>query len=312
MQQHILEQMCRLATTPESLRDTRNYLADHLRLLINKGDMVLLCFQNYADDSLGGCMEQAVIQCAAEPIRWGPDFRWKGLVQQAFLTRAKTIIGPPLLILGLTKLIKYQGVPLYIRNVITVSYPCLDWMIDGIANGLDCRCSGCFGVGDTAIVAGFSCDRSGGVHIRSDVYGVDIVDAANNPVVPGSIGEMKLYPKDQPMLCYSMGEQARLVIDPCPCGEDSYRLVDLYPGLAADMDLVNLGQQLLSWTSILDCRLKKGKCGLEMELVVFPGEKLPMLPSAAKQVIRPWNPNRDIPFPYGSSENNLGFFKEID
>ena len=296
LQLKILEQMRHRASTEEALRDTRNYLAGHLRPIIGKGDRVLLCFQNYAVDSLGSCMEQAVIQCNAIPIRWGPDLRWKGLLQQAFMTRASTIIGPPLLILGLTKLIKYQRVPLYIHNVVTVSYPCLDWMIEGIANGLDCSCSGCFGVGDTAIVAGFSCDRSGGVHIRSDVYGVDIVDKEGTPVTSGNIGEMILYPKAQPELRFSMGEQARLIMEPCPCGEDTCRLVDLYPGAATDMDLANLGQQLLSWTSILDCRLKKGKFGLEIELVVFPGEKLPMLPSAAKQIIRPWNPSQDKPF----------------
>ena len=55
---------------------------------------------------------------------------------------------------------------------------------------------------------------------------------------------------------------------------------------------------LHSWTSILDCRLTRGEYGLEIEIVAFPGEKLPKLPSAAKLVIQPWNPEVDEPFLY--------------
>ena len=48
----------------------------------------------------------------------------------------------------------------------------------------------------------------------------------------------------------------------------------------------------------MDCRLNKGECGLEVEMIVFPGEKLPKLPNAAKRVIRPWDPETDEPFWY--------------
>ena len=74
--------------------------------------------------------------------------------------------------------------------------------------------------------------------------------------------------------------------------------MDIRPGSAVDPDLAELGQRLQSWTSVLDCRLDKGEYGLEIEMIVFPGEKLPKLPSAAKQVIRPWNPKEDAPFWY--------------
>ena len=42
--------------------------------------------------------------------------------------------------------------------------------------------------------------------------------------------------------------------------------------------------------------MKKTECGLEMEVVCFPGEKLPRMPSAAKLLIRPYNPKADEPF----------------
>ena len=86
--------------------------------------------------------------------------------------------------------------------------------------------------------------------------------------------------------------------------------MDMYPGKTKDDDLTELGQYLHSWTSVLDCRLKKGEYGLELELVVFPGEKLPKLPSAAKQVIRPWNPKHDEPFSYVPAVKNGIFSAE--
>jgi hypothetical protein len=48
--------------------------------------------------------------------------------------------------------------------------------------------------------------------------------------------------------------------------------------------------------SILDCRLSNGESGLEIELIVLPGDKLPKLPSCAKRVIRPWDPEKDVPY----------------
>ena len=38
--------------------------------------------------------------------------------------------------------------------------------------------------------------------------------------------------------------------------------------------------------------------GLELELVVLPGKRLPKLPSAAKQCIRVFDPETDVPLPY--------------
>jgi len=60
--------------------------------------------------------------------------------------------------------------------------------------------------------------------------------------------------------------------------------------------LSELGESLHYWSSILDCRMEKTEYGLELELVVFPGEKLPKLPTTAKLVVRPFNPETDEPF----------------
>lgn len=304
------EKLLASAAEPAMQTKTIEYLAGYMRGFVKRGDRVLICFPDHAQGSIGWLMEQAAKQCGGVPVIWGPDRRWKSLLQQAFYSHASTIIGPPLVILGLTKLKKYNGIPLYIRHVVTAGYPCMDWMIDGIQNGLDCSSWGSFGIGMSGVVAGFSCGKSRGVHLRDDMYGVDIVDDDGNVLADGEMGEMVLYLKEDPQARVSLGENGRIEGSSCSCGGSAVRLMDMQPGKVADPDLIELSQYLHSWTSVLDCQVNRGDYGLEMELIVFPGEKLPKLPSAARQVIRPWDPKHDEPFSYTSQMKNVVFSGE--
>ena len=300
----------KLAAEPAAQAQSVDYIARHLRTFMKTGERVLICFPEHTEGSIGRLMEQATLQCGGVPVIWDADHRWKTLLQQAFFSRAGTIIGPPLILLGLTKLKKYNGIPLYIRHAVTAGYPCLDWMIDGIVRGLDCKTWGSFSIGQSGIVAGFSCGESLGVHIREDVYGVDIVDDSGNALPAGEPGEIVLYSGRDPQIRLPLGEGGRIDRSPCKCGCTSPRLMDIQPGRREDSDLAQLGQYLHSWTSVLDCRLAKGKYGMEMEMIVFPGEKLPKLPSAAKQIIRPWDPKHDMPFFYFPAVENVDFSAE--
>ena len=294
----VLLKMIEMSQKPEEQEKTVRYLQQKISRFVKQGDKVLISFPDHSPGSLSDLYSRAVKACGAVPVIWGPDKRWKTLLQQAFFSRANTVIGLPFVILGLAKLKKHSGLPIYLRNVVTAGYPCLDWMIDGIQKGLDCTGWGSFSITTTSVVAGFSCDDSSGVHLRDDCFGIDIVDASGNVLPEGSFGDMVLYPLADPTLRYSMGERGRLEHKPCTCGCASPRVMDLYPGKNDDPELVDLGQYLHSWTSVLDCNLVRGSYGLEIELVVFTGEKLPKLPSAAKQVIRPWDPKHDKPFFY--------------
>ena len=79
--------------------------------------------------------------------------------------------------------------------------------------------------------------------------------------------------------------------------------MDICPGRTeADADLLALGKLLQSWNSVLDCRLQKGPYGLEMEIITLPGGRLPKLPMAAKQVIRVFDPETDVPLSYDPTQ----------
>ena len=292
-----------LAAQPCAQRNTVAYLAEQLSGFVKKMDTVLICFPEQGSGSLSQLMEQAVLQCEAIPVIWGADHRWKSLLRLAFSSRACTMISTPLIVLGLAKLRGFYSIPLFIRNVVTAGYPCEEWMIEGIRRGFDCTCWGSFGIGTTGVVAGFSCPKARGVHLRDSEYQVEIVDSEGTSLPEGEDGEMVLSPSNGPELRYFMGENARLQTGRCICGSTHPLLTDIHPGRTeADTDLFELGKRLQSWNSILDCRLLKGACGLEMELVTLPGSRLPKLPTAAKQCIRIFDPETDTPLPYDPTQ----------
>lgn len=291
------------AMQPQAQEETVSYLAEKLSSFVKRMDPVLICLPNQEPGSLSHLMEQAVLLCEGVPVTWGRDHRWMSLLRLAFSSRASAIVSTPLIALGLSKLQNYYSIPLFIRDVVTAGYPCEEWMIEGLCRGFDCNPRGCMCVGTTGIVAGFSCGKHHGIHVRQDVYQVEIVDEKGALVPQGEMGEIVLSAKGRPQTRYAMGENARLITGRCQCGEDAPLLMDIVPGRTeADADLRKLGATLQSWNSVLDCRIERSPYGLEMELITLPGGRLPKLPSAAKQVIRPLNPEADAPFFYDPTQ----------
>lgn len=290
------DELVKLMREPRELQRAENFLAEKLGLFLRRQERFLICFPHQGQDSIGSLLERAARRVDAIPLFWNGDFRWKALLKLAFDSRATAIAGPPLVILGLTKLARATRTPLNFRHVLTAGYPCMDWMIDGIRRGLDCETWGCFGPGIGPVIGGFSCGRSRGVHLRDDTFSVDIVGDDLVPLKEGEVGHLILHPKRLPDVSFRSNDRGRLDTTPCACGCTSPRLMDLDLGEGADMPLLELAGKLLSWSSVLDCRIERGECGLELELVVFPGEKLPALPTVAKQIVRSWNPETDRPF----------------
>lgn len=287
--------LLKLCNEPEFREHTIEYLAEHLGKFLRPRENVMLAFRDRTEGSISWLMEQALLRIDAIPVFWGPDHRWNTLLRRTFESHAIAVIGSPLILLGLMKLKKQYHTPLPIRRVVTVGYPCLDWVVDGIVKGLDCELGGCFSLNESGVVAGFACGHSWGIHLREDYFDADIVDQQGNVLPGGELGEVVLIPKWQPDIRVHLGDLGSIPEEKCRCGSNSKRLLDLQMGKNVDPELYQLSQDLLKWTSILDCRLAKTESGLEIEVVCFPGEKLPKIPPAAKLLVRPFNPKNDEP-----------------
>ena len=282
-------------STPEMVEQTIDYLAGNMKKFLNPGEKLMICFSNREPGNIGDLLSRAAKKIGVAVVA-PEDLRWKTLLKLAFRSRAVAISGPPFVILGLTKLSHYTKTPLFFRNVITVGYRCSNWIIEGIQKGLDCQVWGCLGPGSGPLVSGFTCNKEAVIHVRDELFQVEIEDASGNILPDGESGYVVITPKAMPHLRYHTAECARMRRTPCACGCTAPLLMDMYSGEDVDRDLEQLGRELMLWTSILDCRLSNGESGLEMELIVLPGDKLPKLPSCAKRVIRPWDPEKDVPY----------------
>ena len=287
--------LAELAGSPQAMERSAAYLQRHLKRFLKPNDRVLILFPKM-ETATCRILEDAVLDCGAVPVWMGEDGRWMTLLRTAFTQKCSCLVGPPLTLLGLSKLAKQLRTPLRVKHVLMAGYPTTAWMVSGVRKNLDCMAWGCFDPGQGAVIAGFTCPQLDGVHIRTEEYTVEIVDDAGLPMTNGEAGRVVLYPNGDPVLRFAVGDRGRLDTGKCLCGDPAPKLVDVGTIAMGNEDLYQLAESLHYWSSILDCRVERTEYGMELELVVFPGEKLPQLPSVARQVVRPFNPEKDVPF----------------
>lgn len=296
-----VDRILALSAQKQEIEASVSYLAAKLAPIVKEGEATLICFPRETESDLGSIAEKAVLRCGSQPVFWEKDLRWRELLRIALLSKASTIIGPPIVILGLSKLAIHEGLPTSLYNAVLTGYPCLDWMTDGIEKGLDCKTWGIFGINTSSIVSGFSCRYGRGIHIRNDKYGIDIMDSSNKSVSPGQSGRVFLHHNLLPEVRCQTNAVGRIQETACPCGNASPKLVDIDAPPIDSAVVRQVAEELLSWNSILECKAEQSKSGLELKIVCFKGEKLPKLPSCAKLVLRSWNPETDVPLSLDAS-----------
>lgn len=284
----VLRQIMEYMRTPQQTEETIRYLTEKIGSFLKRRERVLICLPD-TEGELGWLMGQAITRCEGIPIFLGNDRRWKTLMRTAFSSRCSTIVAEPLVLLGVSKLAKAMGVPLFIRNAIFVGYPCMEWMREGIQRGLDCKTYGC--VEPDGIVAGFVKSGESRLWLRKELFDAWTRDAAGNRLPDGEEGEVVLCSLQEPVLEYPIRHFGHV----CHVPGEGVHIYDMSMGRRIEPDIARLSGHLHRWTSILDCRVTRGPYGLEMEIVTFPGEKLPKLPSCAKQVVRAWDPETEVP-----------------
>ena len=112
-------------------------LEHELPLYIRRRERVLLCFPG-REEPVGRVIAEYVERCGAIPVFWGTDLRWITLLRKGFQHRCSAVVGSPQIVLGLSKLARRVGIPLYIRNAVLVGDTFDDWISRNVEFGLDC------------------------------------------------------------------------------------------------------------------------------------------------------------------------------
>lgn len=295
----------------EELESTVSYLAEQLSALLKPGETTLVCHPNRDALDFGSLVGRAVKKCGGNPVFWSDERSWKELLQLSFRSKATVIMATPMILLGLTKIARYEKIPLHFYHGIITGYPCMDWVLDGIAKWLDLTHWGVFSPFDTCLAAGFACLHSLGLHLRSEKFSAEIVDEQGKLLRETETGEVVLRLKEQPEISQRTGLTGRFLQGQCACGNPAPRLYGVGIANVKHPELQTANQELLQWSSVLDCAITRSSRGLELELVCFPGETLPKLPECAKLTIHEWDPDKTKPLPLGAGwslmKQNLAF-----
>lgn len=292
------ERLYAYVSKPEEMEATIDYLTEHLRPIVKSSEATLICFPKEKKTDFGSMVGQAVMRCGGHPVFWELDLHWKTLLRLAFCSKASTIIATPLILLGMTKIAIHEKIPLHFYNVVLAGYPCVDWIRDGIAKGLDCTHWGVFSPGNSCVIGGFACLDSPGIHLRSDKFTAHIVDELGEPLPDTQMGAVVLRWKEDPQAWMNTGLLGCYLPGRCTCGNPAPRLEGL--GVARSRELESAMHELLRWGSVLDAKFTRTDTGLELQVVYFAGEKLPKPPACARVVTRPWNSEVDCPLPLGA------------
>ena len=295
----------------EELERTVDYLAEHFSALLKPGETMLVCHPSKNELDFGSLVGSAVEKCGAKSVFWSDACSWKELLQLSFRSKATVIMATPMILLGLSKIARYEKIPLHFYHGIITGYPCMDWVLDGIGKWLDLTHWGVFSPFDTCLAAGFACIHSLGLHLRSDKFTAEIVDPQGKLLDETETGEVVLRLKEQPEISQRTGLTGHFLPGQCACGNPAPRLYGVGIAGVSHPELQTANQELLQWGSVLDCAITRSSRGLELELVCFPGEPLPKLPQCAKLTIRQWDPEKSKPLPLGAGwsrmRQNLAF-----
>ena len=288
------QKLYELETTPEALEASSQYLANQMKPFLSLLEPVLICFPDEGPASLGAVFKRAVEICGAIAVVWGPDYRWKELLRLAFDSHANTVVGSPQALLGLMKLACATGTPLYVYDVIACGDPFPRWMVNGLKQGLDCMVWGCYAIRSGPLVAGFSCTQEAGIHIREEMF-IPILKQ-DESIMGQNWGKLYFAYSREPEIIFDPEAIALVQHQPCSCGCDAPRVQKTISEIEGAADREALIETILTWSSVLDFRFVRTESGMKLELVVFPDEALPEIPSCAHRSIRIWNPETDIPF----------------
>ena len=261
-------------TTEENIQ----YLQENMKTFIHPQDSVLLCTPAWEHPVICEEIRQALENLGAEISFWNSDQTWRDLMWMAFSRHVSVVVGPARLILGLAKLARETDTPLNIQHVLVAgSLPGCE-LYDSIRSELDCTVEQCYTPAGSDLIAGFTEPGTETVQPRDDAFSVSFGESQTGREVLITRGSHVWHTGD-------LGQP------------EENGLTHLRKDCTDPENPRYLDSLLLPWSSILDYEIQHTEYGQKLELVVFPGESLPKLPTFAGMVVRGWAPFSDKPFP---------------
>jgi hypothetical protein len=265
----------RLSFTAADLAATSEFFLHGMRILIEKGDRVLVLLPFTQPDSVGDLLIRA-LQGGGIGARgmWPPEPA-TAMAEVIREERLNCVVGLPQHLLALACEIG----PGLLKSMLL----CSDYAAPALRRRIEAAC-GCetflhYGATESGLGGAVECSEHNGCHIRESELLVEIVDPRTGTILPeGEVGELVLTTlgrEAMPLIRYRTGDIASLDRSPCRCGGVTVRLGNirgrlagclLPAGLLLSQDLDDL---LFQIPGLLDYRATLDRIGTDRLLVDF-------------------------------------------
>lgn len=153
---------------------------------------------------------------------------------------------------------------------------------------------------------GFFCEEGSGFHLHEDLCHVEARRPDGSPAAPGEVGELvisNLVNRGSVLLNYRIGDRGALSDDPCPCGRNTRRILEL-DGRTEDVIVlpdgsligaIGISGALAGLPGLLRFRLvQRGATEFDVELVPVDPHTFARLAEQAVTALRPLLPGCDV------------------
>lgn len=218
----------RIFFTPEDQELTIDYFHNGMKIMLNTADKVLILLPHKSPGSLGLLLEESLSRLGAQSFFMDYLDNKKNTSKDK-LKKVTSIVGPPSLIIDLTK--KYPGICPH--SVLMTA----DFVSENdrktVKDIWGSKVFEHYGMTEMGLGCAMSCRDTEetppvGYHVRENDLYIEIIDPSSGKILPqGEWGEIvmtTLTRKGMPFLRYCTGDTGRWLKDTCTCGSVLKRL----------------------------------------------------------------------------------------
>ena len=236
----------RLHFSAADLEQTVDFYHHGMATLVRPGERVLILLPGERPGSVGDLLLQALPRLGATGIVHGLVGDPAATLARILADEIDALVGLPIQILALARHPLAARVRGQLKSVLTSADHLPDAVRTAVAQAWGVPIFDHYGMTEMALGGGVDCASLCGYHLReADFFWEVVHPQSGRPLPPGEAGEVvftTLSRQAMPLIRYRSGDQARLLLEPCPCGSWLRRLEKIERRYAGDVLLADGGR----------------------------------------------------------------------
>lgn len=236
----------RLHFSAADLEETVDFYHHGMATLVRPGERVLILMPGELPGSVGDLLVRALPRFGATGIVHGLVSDPAATLARIVAEKIDALVGLPIQILALARHPQAGRVRGQLQSVLTSADHLPEAVREAVARAWGVPIFDHYGMTEMALGGGVECAALAGYHLReADFFWEVVHPQSGRPLPPGEAGEVvftTLGRQAMPLVRYRTGDQARLLVEPCPCGSWLRRLEKIERRYAGDLVLAGGGR----------------------------------------------------------------------